>query len=203
MSAFTQTIHTANKRIGLNVGKVILESLKVILRNGPRMLTTGIKFLYVLLLLALVTGCGKKINDTGGTVTRQLPQKLERNLTLVVDEVVSLTTHYHLPESALFKLPTELKARFGNAIGKKIQIFYNYSSSNQYEFRCTYSSTDKDSKLAFVNCETSDGHEMISRHEDINEIWFPVDKGSRVKLELINPSGTRMNIETAYLVDWK
>jgi hypothetical protein len=167
------------------------------------MLTTGIKFLYLVLLLALATGCGKKIIDKGPSRNNGKTQKLEKNLTLVVNEVVSLTTNYHLPESAVFKLPTELKAKYGNAIGKKIQIFYNYTNAQEYEFRCTYSSTNKDSKLAFENCETSDGYEIISNDQNINEVWFPVDKGTRVKLELINASGTHMNIETAYLVDWK
>jgi hypothetical protein len=167
------------------------------------MLTANLKFFFVLILLAAVSGCGKKINDKGGSATRERTQRHGNNLTLVVNERVSLTTDYDVPKNARFKLPTELKARYGNAIGKKIEIFYNYSSSHEYEFRCTYSSTDKDSKLALVNCETSNGDEIISSSDAINEIWFPVDKGSRVKLELINPSGARMNIETDYLVDWK
>lgn len=177
------------------------------------MQTTPINFLFVLTLLTLACSCGKKINEGADADTGKKPLKLERNLTLVVDEVVSLTTDYHVPENAMFKLPTELNARLGNAIGKKIEIFYNYTSSNQYEFRCTYSSTERDSKLALVNCVSSSGDEIFTSEHDIKEIWFPVDKGTRVKLKLINPPATkskifnptvtRMNIESAYLVDWK
>lgn len=168
------------------------------------MLSVKNELFFVLFVSCLVSGCGKKMIDSKAKPeNHNLPQKLERNLTLVVNEDVSLTTTYKLPESAVFKLPTILKARFGNAIGKKIKIFYNYSGPGQYDFHCTYSSTLKDKFLALENCESSDGDEVIANSDDTSEVWFPVDKGSKVKLELINPSGTKMNIESDYLVEWK
>src|SRR5687767_65921 len=116
----------------------------------------------ILTILALASGCGKTINDTETSKARfySRSQELPDDLTLEVDEDVSSSTIFEIPKNALFKLPTELIAKDGNAIGKKIEIFYDFSSSRAFKLKCTYYSTDHDTTLAFEKCEASNGDEI-------------------------------------------
>ena len=156
--------------------------------------------------LALAFGCGKKINDpetTNAGTSQGQNTELPAELTLQVNEVVSAIKTYELPENAWFKLPTKLLAKEGNAIGKRVKIFYNLLSSGSYEFHCTYKSVIKVTELAFENCQSSDGLEIISNPADLESMVFPMDKGTSVKVQLTNPTGTSMKIDSAYIVDWK
>jgi len=170
------------------------------------MLSTLTKRLCPLMSLALAFSCGKKINDpeaTGGGNTQGQNQELPAVLTLQVNEVVSPTKQYLLPRNAWFKLPTKLLAIEGNAAGKKVQIYYNLLNSGDYEFQCSYRSVASATELPFVNCESSDGLEIISNPTDLESMVFPMDKSTSVKVQLTNPTGTGMKIDSSYRVDWK
>lgn len=156
-------------------------------------------------MLALSFGCGKKITETETNKSNHItePQALSEDLTLEVDENVSPVTIFAIPENAMFRIPTELIAKDGKASGKKIVIFYNATGDNDYKFQCSYSSIDHDTTLAFEKCESNNGNKLISFRENIEDMWFPMNKGAQVKLVLTNPTGTGMKIESIYLVDWK
>jgi hypothetical protein len=156
--------------------------------------------------LALAFGCGKKINDpetTDGNFRPTQTQELPAQLTLQVNEAVSPIKSYLLSKNAWFKLPSKLVAKEGNAIGKRVKIFYNLLNSGGYEFHCSYRSTVQVAELAFENCQSSDGLEIISNPADLENVVFPMDKSSSVKMQLTNPTGTGMKIESVYIVDWK
>ena len=171
------------------------------------MLSILTKRLCPLMSLALAFGCGKKINDpkttSGDNQTQSQVQELPAILTLQVNEATSPIKLYELPKNAWFKLPTKLLAVEGSARSKKVKIYYNLLKSGEYEFNCSYLSTTSTTELAFEKCESSSGLEIISNPKDLEGMVFPMDKGSSVKLQLTNPTGSGMKINSAYIVDWK
>lgn len=169
------------------------------------MLTTITKKLCPLMSLALAFGCGKKINDPKTTEANRSTQnqELPAVLTLQVKEIESTMKKYELPRNAWFSLPTKLLVRQGNGIGKRVKIFYNQLADSSYEFHCFYKSTAKPAELDFEKCESNLGVEIISSTEDLENMDFPMDKGSAVKMQLLNPTGTNLIIDSTYIVDWK
>jgi hypothetical protein len=170
------------------------------------MLSILTKRLCPLMTLALAFSCGKKINDpetTGSGTTQGQNQELPSTLNLQVNESLSSVKIYELPRNAWFKLPTKLLAREGNATGKKVRIYYNLLRSGDYEFKCSYRSLSAVTELPFEKCESRDGLEIISNSADLEHMVFPMDKGSSVKVELTNPTGSGMKIDSVYIVDWK
>lgn len=163
------------------------------------------KRLCPLMSLALAFSCGKKINDpeTIGGSTQGQEQELPSALTLQINEALSPIKTYELQESAWFKLPSKLVAQEGNATGKKVKIYYNLFTNGDYEFSCSYRSSTSVKDLAFEKCESSSGLVIISNTRDLESMVFPMDKGSSVKAQLTNPTGTGMKIDSAYIVDWK
>ena len=154
--------------------------------------------------LWLAFGCGKKINDPSTSEPNRTTQnqELPAVLTLQVVETESSVKRYELPRNAWFSLPTKLLARQGNATGKRVKIFYNLLD-DQHEFHCFYKSTAKTAELDFEKCESNVGVEIISNTEDLENMHFPMDKGSSVKMQVTNPSGSNLIIDSTYIVDWK
>ncbi len=169
------------------------------------MLSILTKKLCPLMSLALAFGCGKKINEPEANTssTRGQEQELPAVLTLQVDEAVSTVKMYKLTKNAWFKLPTKLIAKEGNALGKKVKIYYNLLNNGDYEFFCTYRSLTQTTELPFERCESSQGLEIISNSTDLEKMLFPMDKDSSIKIQMTNPTGTGMKIESTYIVDWK
>ena len=169
------------------------------------MLALLTKRLCPLMTLALAFGCGKKINDpetTASSTQGQTPE-LPTVLTLQINEAQSPIKTYPLSQNAWFKLPLALKGQSGNVTGKIVKIFYNVVDASDYEFHCTYRSVSSATELAFVNCQSQDNIEIISNTADLERMEFPMDKGLSVKMQLTNPSGTNLKIDSVYLVDWK
>lgn len=154
--------------------------------------------------LALAFGCGKKINDPNTTEPNRSTQnqELPAVLTLQVVESESAMKRYELPRNAWFSLPSKLMVRAGNATGKRVKIFYNLIEGT-HEFHCFYKSVAKVTELDFEKCESSLGVEIISNTEDLENMDFPMDKGASVKMQLLNPTGTNLIIDSTYIVDWK
>lgn len=156
--------------------------------------------------LALAFGCGKKINDpktsSGGSNQGQTTE-LPATFSVTINEAQSPVTTYKLQKNGWFQLPTKLFARESSAVGKQVKIYYNLVTNGDYEFRCTYKSKTSATELAFVNCESQDQVEIISNSTDLENMDFPMDKGTSIKMELTNPTSTGIKIESIYQVDWK
>ncbi len=171
------------------------------------MLTFLTKRLCPLMSLALAFGCGKKINDpatsdvnrTDQTQTTELPAVL----TIQLQEAVSSVKTYQLSRNAWFNLPEKLTVRAGNAVGKRVTIYYNLLTNGDYEFLCNYKSVSSATQLNFQNCESSDQVQIVSNVTDLGKMDFPMDKGSSVKVQLTNPTAAGLVIDSTYLVDWK
>ncbi len=171
------------------------------------MLTFLTKRLCPLMSLALALGCGKKINDpttsdvnrTDQTQTTELPAVL----TIQLQEAVSSVKTYQLSRNAWFNLPDKLIVRAGNAVGNRVTIYYNLFTNGDYEFLCRYKSVNSATQLNFENCESSDQVQIISNAADLEKMDFPMDKDSSVKVQLSNPKGSGLVIDSTYFVDWK
>lgn len=160
-----------------------------------------------LVSLALAFGCGKKINDPSTTdnnrTTEGQVQELPPRLTLQINEVISSIKSYQIPRNAWFQLPAKLIAKEGNAIGKRVKIYYNIISSGQYDFHCFYKSVSSSAELAFEKCESSQGMDYVTSTQELEGVDFIMDKGSVIRMELTNPTSSGIKIESTYLVDWK
>lgn len=158
---------------------------------------------FVTLLMAM--GCGKQINDPEvSEVARQVQgQEPAPTLILQINESVSAVTSYTLTRNAWFHLPSKLMARNASAVGKSVTIFYNLQLTGEYEFHCQYKSVASATELDFVNCQSPDNINIISNVNDLENMQFPMDRDTKVKLQLNNPTGTKILIDAAYLVDWK
>jgi hypothetical protein len=171
------------------------------------MLLTLTKKLCPLLSLALAFGCGKKINDPSTSDVNRTEQgqttELPAVLTIKLDEAVSTYKLYQMPKNAWFNLPEKLMVRAGNGLGKRVKIYYNLLSNGQYEFLCNYKSVSSTSQLNFENCLSSDSIQIVSNASDLEKMDFPMDKGTSVKLQLTNPTGGGLIIDSTYLVEWK
>jgi hypothetical protein len=164
------------------------------------MLSILTKKLCPLMSLALAFGCGKKINDpdtTSGNNRAEQGYELPPVITVQLDETVSPVKLYTLPRNAWFKLPSKLLATTGNAIGNKVKIYYGVLSNGYFEFYCSYSSASSATELAIDKCESNYGLAVSPDSQ------FPMDKASSIKMQLTNPSGTGMKIDSTYHVDWK
>jgi hypothetical protein len=171
------------------------------------MLSILTKRLCPLMSLAIAFGCGKKINDpttteinrTGQTQTQELPSTLK----IEVNEQISAEKVYTLPRNAWFRLPSKLIAKEASAVGKRVKIYYNFTSDNEYEFHCYYKSITQAAELSFEKCQSSDDVTIISTTDDLEKMEFPMDKGTAVKAQLLNPSQSGIKINSVYSVDWK
>jgi hypothetical protein len=166
------------------------------------------KRLCPLMSLAIVFGCGKKINDpkttpdTANCSTCQTTE-LPATLKLQINEVISAVKTYDFTKNAWFRLPATLQAVEGSAVGKRVKIYYNLLSSGDYEFHCFYKQKTAAKALDFEKCESKQGVEIISNSTDLVNANFPMDKGAAIKMQLLNGTQTGLVIESTYLVDWK
>jgi hypothetical protein len=129
--------------------------------------------------------------------------ELPKVLTLEIDTAESLEKIYHMSRNAWFKLPTFLTAQTSSSAENSVKIYYNLLANNQYEFHCTYKSQAQSQKLNFVKCETMDGSEMVSTASELENIVFPMDKNSIVKMQLTYSKGLRSTISATFVFDWK
>ncbi len=164
------------------------------------------KRLCPLVSLAIAFGCGKKINDPASAPvinhSAQM-QELPSTLTLEVNSANSTETSYLLQRNAWFKLPSHLIAKNASAVGKTVKVYYNLDTNNHYEFHCLYSSSVQAAELSFDKCQTSDDVTIISNVDDLEKMDFPMDKGTSIKMQILNQAGNKIKIDSSYIVDWK
>ncbi len=168
------------------------------------MLSLLTKRLCPLMSLALAFGCGKKINDpatsdNGRTVTPSMPGS--SSIVIKFDESSASTKSYLFNKSAYMHLPPKLVASEGNAVGRRMVIFYNYLADDDYEFLCTYRSSSSATELAFVSCEDSSGDIFITQSDYLQTYDFPMDEGTQIKMQLINPNGSGLKINTTFEIE--
>lgn len=170
------------------------------------MLSIFKKRLCPLVSLAIAFGCGKKINDPApkpAVNNSAQMQELPSTLTLEVNAANSPETSYLLQRNAWFKLPSRLIAKNASAVGKSVKILYNLDSNNHYEFHCLYSSLVQATELTFDKCQTSDDVTIISNADDLEKMDFPMDKGTSIKMQILNQASSKIKIDSSYVVDWK
>ena len=159
------------------------------------------KRLCPLMSLALLVGCGKKINDpeisdpnNGSTQNQILPS----SLTLQIVESESSSTKYTLPKDGIFELPQQLVVLQGNGAFKNVKISYNLDNNNDYEFHCIYKSTGQTNVLPLDRCESPDGGSF----GDVSEQEFPMDQGKKIGLKITNSTTNNLIIDATYQVRW-
>jgi hypothetical protein len=169
------------------------------------MLALITKRLCPLIALTVAIGCGKQINDPKDVEISRAGQseELPSNIAIQLNETESAIKTYLLPRNAWFTLPGKLLAKNASAAGKRVKIYYNLESNGNYEFHCYYQSFTLANELGFEKCQSSDEVTIISNPDDLQKMEFPMDKGTSIKVELTNPSGTNLKIDSIFGVDWK
>jgi hypothetical protein len=158
-----------------------------------------------LLAFTIIVGCGKQINDPSDVEISRAGQteELPSSLAIQVNENESSFKNYLMPRNAWFTLPVKLLAKNASAAGKRVKIYYNLEANGNYEFHCYYQSYTLPSELTFEKCQSSDEVTIISSSDDLQKMEFPIDKGTSIKVELINPSANNLRIDAIFGVDWK
>lgn len=168
------------------------------------MLLNLTKKLCPLMGLAMAFGCGKKINDpkTSEGETSRPRQELPGLLTLQLKTSESLSTSFQLPLNGWFQFPLKLMARDGNVTGKQVTIQY-FLPNGENEFECHYKSVTSPSELSFERCDYADGTEFIPNVEELENVELPIEKDSRIQMNLMNVPGSHLIIDAVYTVEWK
>jgi len=158
-----------------------------------------------LMTLLLSFSCGKKINEPNtieSRISNQTPEE-EWGVLLIELPPGSIETSYRFNRNAWINLPTKLNVESGNALGKRLKIYYNLTDQGDYEFHCLYRSSLLSNEMNFEKCETSYNSVTVSNSDDIAQWEFPMNKNTRIKFELLNSSAPNLRISTAYTIDWK
>jgi hypothetical protein len=158
------------------------------------------KRLCPLVSLALVFGCGKKINEPNISDTSNSTQNpiLPTTLVIQIDEAQSPVTLYDLQKDAIFELPQKLIVKKGNGAFKKVKISYNIDIDADYEFHCFYKSTGQSDVLPIEKCEDPQG----GNFGDVSEQEFAMDQGKRIEMKLTNPTSFDLIVDAVFNVKW-
>ena len=109
------------------------------------------------------------------------------------------SVEYLFQRNAWLEMPLELET----SAPASVNIYYNYYGPEVYEFRCTYSSTSNRTTSDFVNCTTSEGQIIMDQPSDLELLQFPMDKTSKIMMELTGSESDRPIIRSSFKVDWK
>lgn len=106
---------------------------------------------------------------------------------------------YLFQKNAWLEMPSELET----SAPATVDIYYNYYGPETYEFRCTYSSSGSRTKSDFVNCVTSEGQIIMDQPSDLELLQFPMDKTSKIIMELTSPESEGAIIRSSFKIIWK
>lgn len=166
------------------------------------MLSLLTKRLCPLLSLALTFGCGKKINDV--EVTPRQPSFVEgataESINISVDQSISPFKIYTMTEDLYLNLPSTLAVKTENGFGQKVKITYNLREDNTYEFHCFYESVASATELTFDRCVSFAGREYLIEASDLEFMDFPIDHGTGIKVEILNPTQQELKIQSTFKI---
>ena len=166
------------------------------------MLQTLTKKLCPLLSLALATvGCGKKIADSATEPARQVEyQKLPSTYILRLDNSEKSSASYSMPDAGNFEIPDRIKVRSGNPSGRIVEIVYdvNKYDSEDYEFKCSYSSTHNPSEMVLQNCVNYDNED----YGNVEGQVFTLYKNDIIQLRLSGSQTGNLVVEAIYNMSW-
>ncbi len=167
------------------------------------MLTILTRKLCPLMTLAIATiGCGKKISEEGGSVTKPNRQNVQLPSTYVIqlDGTKFSRQNYTLPASTTFELPDRIQVKRGNPIGKTVEIAHNVSpyDSDDYDFMCTYKSTGSMSEMLLQKCVTFNGE---YRDVDYGSPHL-LDENEVIQIRFTGAAAPDLVVEAFYSMDW-
>ncbi|MFP5385297.1 MAG: hypothetical protein ACLGHN_04420 [Bacteriovoracia bacterium] len=166
------------------------------------MLQTLTKKLCPFLSLALATvGCGKKIADSETEPARQVEyQKQPSAYILRLDSSARASVNYSMPDAANFEIPDRIKVRSGDPSGKIVEIVYdvNKYDSQDYEFKCSYSSTHNPSEMVLQNCVNYDNED----YGNVEGHIFTLYKNDIIQLRLAGAEAGNLVVEAIYSMAW-
>ncbi|MGE3609065.1 MAG: hypothetical protein AB7I27_05715 [Bacteriovoracaceae bacterium] len=151
--------------------------------------------------LALAIGCGKKIADTNGSMTRSSEtQQRSSTWVLRLDTSFGISKIFDVPQNGVTQIPENLKVQ-NNGQGKQVKITYKFDSRFPEDFAlaCLYKSINDPTLLSLVNCKNSDGADV----GDVSTFELALYYTQQIKMELVGSSTTGLVIDSHYSVDWK
>lgn len=154
------------------------------------------------LTLAFATiGCGKNINDGKSSIVQSVKTELSPRFVLDFSSLEGLTKSFKVPQDGRFYIPKTVKVTAGNGIGKRMSISYNYDADTKdYEFRCKYSSLASATELTLQTCY--DSHDRELSQDDINLNTFFIDLGFFIRIELLTPTDSTLEVEFIHDITW-
>jgi hypothetical protein len=80
----------------------------------------------------------------------------------------------------------------------KVEIFYNVTDID-HEFSCRFESLKASRKVVFKECVNQFGDMLINSSEDLAQLYFPIDRGTKIKMTV----NKQVRLKATHQVDWK
>ncbi len=160
------------------------------------------KFFPLLSLVAVTTGCGKKITEPVTEPVQVVEnQELPPTVTLEVKSAVAKKASFKIPKNCILEIPKKLLVKGDSAFGKRIEITYNMLEEfrEEYGFKCLYKSAGTPTELKLESCKDSFG----GNFGDISGNLEPMDKDKLIQMEILEPHTTNLTVSALFQVDWK
>lgn len=146
--------------------------------------------------LIFMMSCGKKITEPE-TVSKPHIENQEPSSTLIL--AIEKTLQTYVPKrSGQYILPSELRVRSNNALGKVATIIYNIRAddADTYDAKCIYKGTT-DISMPVDRCVDQDGIDL--GHITDGQTLMIIDAGNSIKLET---NSEDLKADAIYDVNW-
>lgn len=150
--------------------------------------------------LALAIGCGKKITDSSGDVTRSSEaQNRSSTWVLRLETANGPSKVFEIPQNGSSHVPEVLKIQ-DNGSGKKVKMTYNFDPEfpDDFSLECIYSSVDNSYLLSLEKCLNVNGVNV----GDVSNFDLSFYYGQKIKMELVGSNASGLVIDSFYSVDW-
>lgn len=151
--------------------------------------------------LALAIGCGKKITDSSGDVTRSSEaQNRSSSWILRLETANGPSKVFEIPQNGNSHIPEALKVQ-ANGTGRKVKMTYHFDPEfpDDFSLECTYSSVDNPYLLTLEKCLNVNGVNV----GDVSNFELTFYYTQKIKMELVGSPVTGLVIDSFYSVDWQ
>jgi hypothetical protein len=105
---------------------------------------------------------------------------------------------FSVDRNGWMKIPTEFKMNRPTLNPVKVEIFYNVTDID-HEFSCRFESLKASRKVVFKKCVNQLGDVLINSSEDLSQLDFPIDRGTKIKM-MVN---RKVSLKATHQADWR
>jgi hypothetical protein len=154
-------------------------------------------------LIAICSGCGKKIDEPKNSSILQQTQNQQTPTLFIVGLDGSLQTKKSvpLPQNAQFEVPGKIRIQKGNSSNKSVEIAYDVNpyDSDDYQFKCIYNGNLPSNEMILNKCVNWDGENFgnVSGHT------FSLYKNDIIEMKFSGASAADLKVEAYFDIKWQ